>query len=132
MQGKTADRRSDIIQAALAVLREHGFAGFTQPRVAAEAGVRQSHLTYYYPTRVDLLTAVARAATERILGGVDSVVEAATPKAAAARMASLTVRRENTRVLLALAQVADQEPALREIFRELAEIRIGTETALAA
>jgi len=102
-------------------LREHGFAGFTQPRVAAVAGVRQSHLTYYYPTRVDLLAAVAHAAIERLLAAVDSVVEESTPKAAAARMASVAVRRENTRVLMALAQVADQEPALRDIFRELAD-----------
>ena len=43
-------------------------------------------------------------------------------------MASVAVRRENTRVLMALAQVADQEPALREIFRELADgiiVRVG-------
>jgi len=128
MQENSADRRLDIIQAGLAVLREHGFAGFTQPRVAAVAGVRQSHLTYYFPTRVDLLTAVAHAATERLLATVDSIVEVSTPKAAAARMASVMVRRENTRVLMALAQVADQEPALRELFRELADgilVRFG-------
>jgi AcrR family transcriptional regulator len=128
MQENSADRRLDIIQAGLAVLREHGFAGFTQPRVAAVAGVRQSHLTYYFPTRVDLLTAVAHAATERLLATVDSIVEVSTPKAAAARMASVMVRRENTRVLMALVQVADQEPALRELFRELADgilVRFG-------
>jgi AcrR family transcriptional regulator len=128
MQKSPADRRLDIIQAGLAVLREHGFAGFTQPRVAAAAGVRQSHLTYYYPTRVDLLTAVARAAVERLLTSVDAIVKTSTPKAAAARMASIMARRENTRVLMALAQVADQEPALREIFRELSDgilVRMG-------
>ena len=31
------DRRQDIVAAAFAVLREHGYAGFTQPRVAAKA-----------------------------------------------------------------------------------------------
>ena len=61
------DRRQDIIEAGLATLREHGYAGFTQPRVAARAGLRQSHLTYYYPTRIDLLTAVGRAAIDRQL-----------------------------------------------------------------
>jgi AcrR family transcriptional regulator len=128
MPRSSPDRRLDIIEAGLAVLREHGFAGFTQPRVASEAGVRQSHLTYYYPTRVDLLTAVAHAAIERLLAAVDTIVEASTPKAAAARIAGVTVRRENTRVIMALAQVADQEPALRETFRELADgviVRLG-------
>src|ERR1700689_4144186 len=128
MQSASVDRRYDIVQAGLTVLREHGFAGFTQPRIAAAAGVRQSHLTYYYPTRVDLLTAVAHAAIERLLAAVETAFAESKPKAAAARMASVAVRRENTRVLMALAQVADQEPALREIFRELADgiiVRVG-------
>jgi AcrR family transcriptional regulator len=117
----TADRRQTIIQAGIAVLREHGFAGFTQPRVASEAGVRQSHLTYYYPTRVDLLKAVARAAIDRQLSAADSMVETTSPKAAAAGIANVAVRHGNTRVLMALAQAADQEPALRELFVELAD-----------
>ncbi|MHC5540598.1 TetR family transcriptional regulator, partial [Singulisphaera rosea] len=52
------DRRQEIIEAGLATLRERGYSGFTQPRVATRAGLRQSHLTYYYPTRADLLAAV--------------------------------------------------------------------------
>jgi AcrR family transcriptional regulator len=117
----TADRRQTIIQAGITVLREHGFAGFTQPRVARQAGVRQSHLTYYFPTRVDLLKAVARAAIDRQLSASNSVVETASPKAAAAQLANVIVRHGNTRVLMALAQAADQEPALRELFVELAD-----------
>jgi AcrR family transcriptional regulator len=114
------DRRQDIINAGLAVLCESGFSGFTQPRVAAEAGLRQSHLTYYFPTRVDLLAGVARAAIERQLGEVDSILGASSPRAAANVIASVAVRHENTRVIMALAQAADQEP-LRELFRELAD-----------
>jgi AcrR family transcriptional regulator len=115
------DRRQDIINAGLAVLRESGFSGFTQPRVAAEAGLRQSHLTYYFPTRVDLLTGVARAAIERQLAAVDAILGASSPQAAARVIANVAVRHENTRVIMALAQAADQEPALRELFRELAD-----------
>jgi AcrR family transcriptional regulator len=121
MKTATRDRRKEIIKAGIAVLREHGFMGFSQPRVAAEAGVRQSHLTYYYPTRLDLLTAVAQVAIDRQLAAVDSILETSSPKAAAAAIANVTVRRENTRVIMALAQAADQEPALREIFRQLAD-----------
>jgi AcrR family transcriptional regulator len=117
----TPDRRQTIIQAGIAVLREHGFAGFTQPRVAREAGVRQSHLTYYYPTRADLLKAVARAAIDRQLLASNSVVQTTSPKTAAASLANVIVRDGNTRVMMALAQAADQEPALRELFTELAD-----------
>ena len=54
-----------------------GSSGFKQPRVAAEAGLRQSHLTYYFPTRADLLAGVARAAVERQLEEVDANIRCA-------------------------------------------------------
>src|SRR5580704_13164525 len=107
------DHRHNIIEAGLAILREHGYAGFTQPRVASRAGLRQSHLTYYYPTRVDLLVAVGRAAIEGQLAAVDRVLAGTSPSAVVTAIAQLVVRHENTRVLMALAQAADQEPQLR-------------------
>ena len=115
------DRRQDIINASLAVLRASGYAGFTQPRVAAEVGLRQSHLTYYFPTRVDLLAGVARVAIDRQLVAVDSILAASSVREAAKAIANVAVRHENTRVIMALVQAADQEPALRELFRELAD-----------
>ncbi len=114
------DRRQDVIEAGLATLREHGFVGFTQPRVAKLAGLRQSHLTYYFPTRLDLLTAVARAAIDRQLAALDKVIDG-TAKEAANAMTKLTIRHENTRVMMALAQAADQEVPLQKLFRELAD-----------
>jgi AcrR family transcriptional regulator len=115
------DLRQDIINASLAVLRESGYSGFTQPKVAAEVGLRQSHLTYYFPTRVDLLVGVARVAIDRQLAAVDGVVGASSVRDAAKTIANVVVRHENTRVIMALVQAADQEPALRELFRELAD-----------
>jgi AcrR family transcriptional regulator len=115
------DRRQDIIRAALATLREHGFSGFTQPRVASRAGLRQSHLTYYYPTRVDLLAAVGRAAIDGQLAAVDAALNGSSSDAVASKIAELAGRHENTRVLMALAQAADQEPHLRLLFCELAD-----------
>lgn len=38
---------------------------------------------------------------------------------AARKIAAVTMRHENTRVLVALNQAADQEPALKEVFNEL-------------
>ncbi len=115
------DRRQDIINASLAVLRASGYAGFTQPRVATEVGLRQSHLTYYFPTRVDLLAGVARVAIDRQLVAVDSILAASSVREAARAIANVAVQHENTRVIMALVQAADQEPALRELFRELAD-----------
>ena len=58
------DRRKHIIDAGLGLLREEGLPGLTQPRIATRTGLRQSHLTYYYPTRAALVAAVARAAVD--------------------------------------------------------------------
>ncbi len=61
------DIRETIIEAALKLLRKHGFAALSQPRIAAEAGVRQSHLTYYFPSRADMLLAVADRSCEVLI-----------------------------------------------------------------
>jgi AcrR family transcriptional regulator len=109
------DRRKKILDAGLTILREQGLAGLTQPRIAAKTGLRQSHLTYYYPTRADLLTAVTRAAIEAQLAGARSL----TKGIASAEQATVAARRENTRVLAALNQAADQEPKVQALFTEL-------------
>jgi AcrR family transcriptional regulator len=115
------DKRQHIIECALAQLREEGFAAFTQPKVAARAGLRQSHLTYYYPTRDDLLVAVAEAAMERQIKALDDLLAGSQSARAPTNIASLLGRKENTRVLLALVQGADQEPRLRILFVNFAE-----------
>ena len=116
------DSRQQIIEAGLATLREHGYTGFTQPRVAARAGLRQSHITYYHPTRLDLLAAVGRAAVDRQLAAVDATLGALTTiDEAADAIAELVTRYENTRVLMALVQASDEEPQLRQLFGELVD-----------
>jgi AcrR family transcriptional regulator len=120
------DRRKQIIDAGLALLRQEGLSGLTQPRIAARTGLRQSHLTYYYPTRAALLAAVARAAIE---------IQGVTAKALVARVGSINdavdviaeaaARHENTRVLVALNQAAEQEPEVRALFNELSDNFFG-------
>ena len=111
------DRRQKIVEAGLQVLREFGYSAFTQPRIAALTGLRQSHLTYYFPTRADLLEAVARAAVEAQLAALDAALGSGAELSAV--LGAMVARHDNTRVLMALAQAADQEPALRTIFRDL-------------
>ena len=43
----------------MAVLHNEGFGALTQTHVAKAAGVRQSHVTYYFPARNDLLRETA-------------------------------------------------------------------------
>jgi AcrR family transcriptional regulator len=53
--------RQRILDAALKILRKEGVTALTQTRVAAAAGLRQSHLTYYFPRKTDLLAATLEA-----------------------------------------------------------------------
>jgi AcrR family transcriptional regulator len=113
--------RQALVDAALAVIGESGLGGFTQPRVAARAGMRQSHLTYYFPTRDDLLVAVAdEAVRRRIAVLAEAQAEAAGPREQVAALARVLASPEQTRVLLALTQAADQNEAVRGSFGALA------------
>jgi AcrR family transcriptional regulator len=71
-----AGRREQILHAAIDILNADGFGGLTQTRVAERAGMRQSHLTYYFPARNDLLRETAVYGCEAMLGalelGIDS------------------------------------------------------------
>src|SRR5258708_4206495 len=60
--------RDRILEAALELLSKSGAHELTQPKVAKAAGVRQSHLTYYFPTRGDLLQEVARYSIAALAG----------------------------------------------------------------
>lgn len=67
--GASATRQA-ILDAGFALLRDGGISVLTQTRVAQRAGLKQSHLTYYFPTRTDLLLAIAEHA---ILGMEDTL-----------------------------------------------------------
>ena len=51
--------RERILDAAVKLLETSGVSKLAQPQVAKEAGVPPGHLTYYFPKRLDLLSAVA-------------------------------------------------------------------------
>jgi len=58
---KEKSTRQLILDTALRIASNDGIKDLTQTNVASAAGVRQSHLTYYFPLKVDLLTAVLEA-----------------------------------------------------------------------
>lgn len=72
---KPAGRREQILHAAVEILNAEGFAGLTQTRVAARAGIRQSHLTYYFPARNDLLRETAVYGCEAMLGALEMGID---------------------------------------------------------
>jgi AcrR family transcriptional regulator len=124
--------RSRILEAALGLLATSGAHELTQPRVAKAAGVRQSHLTYYFPSRTDLMQAVARHAIDQLAGelartGVQGPARIATGIAAGAS------DKRIARVMLGLVAAADRDPAIkRQLRRFIGELRETMALTLAA
>ena len=111
--------RERILDAALAVLRAGGVRQFTQVRVAQEAGARQSHLTYYFPTRHDLLEATATHFADGLVRGAGHVMEQgggdAGPDPLLERLAHAIADRGHMRMFLGIVVEADGDPAVRAI-----------------
>lgn len=127
------DVRTRILEAALRLLGESGAQSLTQPRVSKEAGVRQSHLTYYFPTVTDLLQAVARHSFQSLakeLAGVDARARSAS---LAEALAKATRDKRRVRVALALVQSADRDASLKPGMRRfIRELRAGMRPLLRA
>lgn len=56
--------RRRLIEATARVMRDEGYAAATSRRVAAEAGVKQALVYYYFPTMDDLFVEVLRAGAD--------------------------------------------------------------------
>ena len=99
--GANATRQA-ILDAGFALLRDGGISVLTQTRVAQAAGLKQSHLTYYFPTRTDLLLAIAEHAIlgmEDKLASAPAAIAAGNPPTTAA-MAAAPADRPPTNALL--------------------------------
>lgn len=66
-RGADAGARGKLIDATARIMREEGYAAATSRRVAAEAGVKQALVYYYFPTMDDLFVEVLRAGAETAL-----------------------------------------------------------------
>jgi AcrR family transcriptional regulator len=129
-----SDVKGRILDAAVRLLVEQGGNALTQPRIAAAAGVRQSHLTYYFPKRNDLLLAVTlhwaqthlTAATHAVASGP------ATLRNAGRYLGDKIVEAARVNIILSLIVAADEDPRIREPLRELIESERAALGALVA
>lgn len=107
-----------ILEAGVEVLHEQGIANLTGPRVARAAGVSQSHLTYYFPTRDQLLMAIANRSIDTLFG----LFEAANLGTVAEPFLQTSISPSlisQTRVMAGLLVAADADPELRGALNQL-------------
>ncbi|MCU0897066.1 MAG: TetR/AcrR family transcriptional regulator [Burkholderiales bacterium] len=115
--------RDRILLAAVELVQTEGVRSLTQARVAAEAGVRQSHLTYYFPARKDLIKEVAM----RLHAGILEAMSESAPTTGSGTR-SLKRAREFfaerisdplfARLSMALMVAADEDPSMRRWLAE--------------
>lgn len=127
------DTRTRILEAALGLLAKGGAQELTQPRICKAAGVRQSHLTYYFPTIHDLLQGVARHTLEAMVGELRSAAPASRPASLTDAAIGTSADKRRMRMVLALVTMTDREASLKPRMREfIREIRQGLAALLRA
>jgi AcrR family transcriptional regulator len=112
--------RETILQAGLILLKQRGVSALTQPQVAKAAGLKQSHLTYYFPTRNDLHLAIAEYSVDSILSELAArLAEKPHEKTFASVIIQNVIEGLPPRVLLGLIVASDNDPAIRETLTRL-------------
>lgn len=107
--------RQRILDAALDIVEKQGVNALTQPRVAKLAGVRQSHLTYYFPKKADLFVALLQASHARAgdapakQQGFDEAMRA---------LRALFFDPQRMRFFLSIVLEAEESDALRPLLAE--------------
>ena len=118
--------RDMILSAAIQVLQDEGPTKLTQTRVAKAAGLRQGHLTYYFPRKSDLWIATAERAhndmeaqfaTLLSTSGLGDSKKEVRPKLVKL-LTDLVDNHQRSRVLLSLVLQAQEEVELMELCRE--------------
>jgi AcrR family transcriptional regulator len=100
------------------LVRAQGLQGFSQARVAAAAGLRQSHLTYYFPTRKDLLKALVETIHAELKQEIGTLLadDRPSPVSVDTVCEFFGSRLGNpllARLVVALMNAADEDPSLR-------------------
>lgn len=116
---KKSGVREKILKAAVSLLGDCGLRKLAQPQIAKKAKIPQGHITYYFPTRSDLLLAVA----ERSLYSIADIVMKSAGKAAVETdflplILPLIKDEVRTRMLLGLLVESDENPELRKRLRK--------------
>ena len=112
--------REDILIAGSTLLRERGVAALTQPQIARAAHIKQSHLTYYFPTRADLLLAIAEFTIFSAMDNVAVQLQAKPQgKTLADAVSKIMIEGFPPRVFIGLIVAADSDPDIRRLMRKL-------------
>jgi AcrR family transcriptional regulator len=112
--------KDDILIAGSLLLREKGVTALTQPQIAQAANIKQSHLTYYFPTRSNLLLAIAEFTLSSLMDNIAAQLqEKPQGKTLADAIARIMTDGFPPRVFIGLIVAAENDPDIRRLLRKL-------------
>jgi AcrR family transcriptional regulator len=115
--------KEEILIAGSMLLREKGVTALTQPQIAQAANIKQSHLTYYFPTRANLLLAIAEFTMSSLMDNVAARLQARPQgKTLADAIAQIMIDGFPPRVFIGLIVAADSDPDIRKLLRKLVRL----------
>ncbi|MFJ5548410.1 TetR/AcrR family transcriptional regulator [Streptomyces sp. NPDC093225] len=129
-QDRSRATRQRLLEAAVACLAEHGWAGSTVAVVAERAGVSRGAAQHHFPTREDLFTAAVEYVAEERSAALRGLFAAGTGRAARPAVVGALVDLYTGTLFRAALQLwvaASNEDQLRPRVTEL-EARVGRET----
>lgn len=107
--------RQRILDTALDIVEAQGIKALTQPLVAKTIGIRQSHLTYYFPRKADLVVALLQNSHDRASGNLKSQSGIVDFDAVMGILKGLMFDRHRMSFFLGIILEAAEEPDLRTI-----------------
>jgi TetR/AcrR family transcriptional regulator, fatty acid metabolism regulator protein len=127
---RQADRRRQILEAAVKVFADKGFHASRVGDVAEEAGIAYGLVYHYFASKEDLLETIFRTTWTEMLARVREVEEAGVPAAEAVRQVTAlllrTWRRDPDLVRVLVREVTRNQHVQQEI-EEIAEAMLALE-----
>lgn len=122
---RSAAMRKNLIEAATWCLGEYGYGGTTMQRITDKAGVSRGAFLHHFPTRIDLLVAVAENSAiqqNRHVARILSEVEPGVARYEALTMATWDAMLQPSSIaLLEIMMGARSDPELRDSFPPVIE-----------
>jgi AcrR family transcriptional regulator len=128
-----------IVRAALSLLIEQGERAMSMRRIAAECGMKLGNVTYYFPTREDLMRSLLEAVVQSYESEFDLILndEGASPEQQLADLCTLILgdirTKQTTRLFPELWALANHDTFVAECINDLyARARVSLDLAVAA
>lgn len=113
MDAPHKNKRQLILDTALDIIESAGMKALTQPRIARNAKLRQSNLTYYFPRKADLYIALLEASHERA-----EASNADTASSLREMLSSLFFSPERMRFFLSIVLEVGDDADLKRVMSE--------------